>query len=107
MEYPDFTTVTWTRNSEEKKRVIVPRSNPDRHQQKIDQSNDIVPINKIDPKLAKRCVEARLKKNLTRTQLANQLSISEAYVNDFENCGKKPESKVMNKILNFINKILG
>lgn len=107
MNHQDFEPVTWTREKDSKKNIIPKKNNNASKLNKIDKSNDIVPLNKVDPILAKRCTEARIKKNLTRKQLANLLSISETYLNDYENCGKKPDSKIMNKIQNFVNKTLG
>lgn len=108
MNHQDFKYITWDRKSENGPKQIVPKKNETASKMnKIDKSDDIVPLSKVDPTLAKRCTEARIKKNLTRKQLAAQLSIAETYLNDYENCGKKPDSKIMNKIQNFVNKTLG
>ena len=106
MLHQDYEPVTWTREKDSKKNIIPKKNDTASKLNKIDKSDDITPISKVEPNLAKRCTEARIKKNLTRKQLAIQLSIAESYLNDYENCGKKPDSKIMNKIQNFVNKTL-
>jgi ribosome-binding protein aMBF1 (putative translation factor) len=72
--------------------------------QRVDAADEIIPVKTVDPNLAKKLIEARRIKNLTRKQLAHQLSIAEEFIADFETNKKKPSNQVMNKITAFINK---
>ena len=74
------------------------------HLQKIEQSDDVIPIKTVDVNMGRKLIEARRIKNLTRKQLAQQLSIAEEFIADFENNKQKPGNQVMNKIIAFINK---
>jgi ribosome-binding protein aMBF1 (putative translation factor) len=102
MDHQDWKPVVFDKPKQIKKPIIHPQT----LLQKIEKTDEIIPLKTVDPKMANKLVLARTTKKLTRKQLAQQLSISENFITDFETCKKKPDDKIMNKILNFINKTL-
>jgi len=106
MEHQDWKEIKWEKNTAPSKMIHPKKSNHEMHQIKLDKSDDIVVIKNVDKHLSQKCIEARRVLGITRKQLAQRLSISENFINDFEMSKKKPEDKVMNKIINFIDKTL-
>lgn len=77
---------------------------PPTHMTKVANATDVVPLIRVDAAFAKRIVETRVHKQLTRKQLAQLLSIAESILADCETGGVKPSNAVMNKLHNYVNK---
>ena len=104
MEYhhQDWEPVVWTKRSSPIPSKSVKYDNDP--MKKLEKSTDIEEIKKVDPETSKKIIQARIKKKMTRKQLAQYLSISETFIIDCETCQKRPNEKIMNKIMNFVNK---
>jgi ribosome-binding protein aMBF1 (putative translation factor) len=74
------------------------------HTAKVANATDVVPLIRVDAVFAKKIVETRVHKQLTRKQLAQLLSIAESILADCETCGVKPSNAIMNKLHNYVNK---
>lgn len=70
------------------------------------EEDDIKEIKHVDKITAQKIIEARIKKKMTRKQLANFLNIAEKFIEECETCKTRPNEKIMNKIMNFVNKTL-
>lgn len=77
---------------------------PPNHMTKVANATDVVPLIRVDAAFAKKLVETRVHKQLTRKQLAQLLSIAESILADCETCGVKPSNAIMNKLHNYVDK---
>lgn len=74
------------------------------HSTKIANAEEVIPLTKVDPLFAKKIIETRIHKKLSRKQLAQLLSIPEVTLAECEKCGNKPGESIMNKLHNYVNK---
>lgn len=65
---------------------------------KLDQANEAQPISQIGISLAKSIQQARMAKSLTQAQLAQQINVKSAIINDYEQGKGIPDNTVINKL---------